>query len=94
MLRTQHWERQECVYNPIVGPGTEEVCGDEPKQEDVEFGQKRTPLKMQEGAPDLEWQAVSDSGIEVTLLDDDFSNAIDGSGYIQNIDYRFTPEEA
>ena len=36
-LRTQHWERQECVYNPIVGPGTEEVCGDEPLQEDVEF---------------------------------------------------------
>ena len=45
-IRTQHWERKECVYNPIVGPGTEEECTYEPIQEDVDYGQKRTPLKM------------------------------------------------
>lgn len=49
---------------------------------------------MQEGAPDLEWQESHESGIEVVLLDDDFSNAIDGSGYIQKIDFRSTPETA
>ena len=37
-IRTQHWERQECDYNPIIGPSTEDNCTYEPIQADVDFG--------------------------------------------------------
>lgn len=46
------------------------------------------------GDDKLAWKSAADNGIEITLYDDDFSNPIDGSGYIYNLDYRMTPAEA
>ena len=42
----------------------------------------------------LEWKSAEDLGIDVVLLDDDFSNAIDGSGYIIKLDIDDTPKGA
>ena len=42
----------------------------------------------------LEWQDAQSNGIEVVLLDDDFSNSIDGSGYVQVLDTSLTPTQA
>ena len=42
----------------------------------------------------LEWKSAEDLGVEVVLLDDDFSNAIDGSGYLIHLDLGDTPKGA
>ena len=42
----------------------------------------------------LEWRSAEDHGIEVVLLDDDFSNAIDGSGYLIHLDLGDNPKGA
>ena len=42
----------------------------------------------------LEWKSAEDLGVEVVLLDDDFSNAIDGSGYLIHLDLDYTPKGA
>ena len=65
--------------------------------------QMTTPLKMQalkiqgrnvtKGEP-LNWTSAAENGIEVTLLDDDFSSSIDGSGYIYKIPFSYMPSDA
>ena len=42
----------------------------------------------------LEWKSAAENGIEIKLLDDDFSNPIDGSGYTYTMDYSLRPEAA
>ena len=43
---------------------------------------------------DIPWRSAADNGIDYKLMDDDFADAIDGSGFIYNKDYSETPEEA
>lgn len=43
---------------------------------------------------ELAWKSAEDLGIEVVLLDDDFSNAIDGSGYLIHLDLGDSPKGA
>jgi len=42
----------------------------------------------------IEWKEAEDNNIEVVLLDDDFSAAIDGSGYVLDMPLSMTPTEA
>ena len=42
----------------------------------------------------LNWTSAAENGIEVTLLDDDFSSSIDGSGYIYKIPFSYMPSDA
>lgn len=42
----------------------------------------------------IKWKDAVENGIEITLLDDDFSSPIDGSGYIYDLEYKNTPQEA
>ena len=43
---------------------------------------------------EIPWKSPAEHGIEYELMDDDFQDAIDGSGYIYNMDYSETPGEA
>lgn len=37
-IRTQHWERDQCDHNPIIGPNTEQQCLNSANPADVTFG--------------------------------------------------------
>jgi len=39
----------------------------------------------------LEWKDAAANGIEVELLDDDFSDSVDGSGFVLDIPFIFNP---
>ena len=59
----------------------------------MDFGQKRTKLNMTlDGEEEyLEWKDAIEHKIDVILLDDDFSKAIDGSGYVVELDFKSSP---
>jgi hypothetical protein len=42
----------------------------------------------------LSWKSALDNGIEVELLDDDFTDPIDGSGYTMKLPFSNTPDSA
>ena len=50
-------------------------------------------MKMFNG-DDIPWKSAADNKIEHALMDDDFQDPIEGSGYIYNMDYSETPEDA
>ena len=81
-IRVQHWDKPKCEYNPLIGPGIEDTCEyTVDTEEDSTAVQSFRPLNMADDEV-LEWQTAEETGIEISLLDDDFSKAIDGSGYI------------
>ena len=41
---------------------------------------------------EMPWKSPADNLIEYELMDDDFSDAIDGSGYVYSLDYSETPD--
>jgi len=40
----------------------------------------------------LEWKDAAANGIEVELLDDDFSDSVDGSGFVLDIPFSLKPK--
>ena len=60
----------------------------------MDFGQKRSKLNMtlDDGEEKyLEWKDAIEHKIDVILLDDDFVQAIDGSGYVVELDFKSSP---
>ena len=92
IIRTQHWLKPECPHTPVIADGVINECSQEPTEGTLEY--MTTPLKSIDGAADLVWRSAADRGVETVLYDDDFSNAIDGSGYEVTVPYGWTPVEA
>lgn len=93
----QHYEKPECKYNPIFTVDEEKLC--ETSEDDIGKQMKgHLTIPTSDLLPDQEskihWKDKETNGIEVVLLDDDFSDAIDGSGFVYNMPIKLKPWEA
>jgi len=86
-IRVQHWSKEQCGYNPIISPNLPSSCA----FSQAGTSQQRTGYISLAGDKEVYWKTAEEHGIEVVLLDDDFSQAIDGSGFIYSVPFSKTP---